>query len=58
MAPTGTIVATAGANANLTYLVATVTRANLATTLGGTGPFTVFAPTNAAFIAFFNFPRK
>jgi uncharacterized surface protein with fasciclin (FAS1) repeats len=32
-------------------LVGAVVSANLATTLSGTGPFTVFAPTNAAFAA-------
>jgi len=32
-----------------TTLVAAVTAAGLAETLSGTGPFTVFAPTNAAF---------
>lgn len=32
-------------------LVAAVTAAGLVETLGGTGPFTVFAPTNAAFAA-------
>lgn len=32
-------------------LVAAVTAAGLAETLSGTGPFTVFAPTNAAFAA-------
>ncbi|KQT83965.1 fasciclin domain-containing protein [Aurantimonas sp. Leaf443] len=34
---------------NLTTLVAAVKAAGLAETLGGTGPFTVFAPTNEAF---------
>jgi uncharacterized surface protein with fasciclin (FAS1) repeats len=48
--PAGDIVATAEANPNLSYLVAAVVQANLATTLSGTGPFTVFAPTNQAFI--------
>jgi uncharacterized surface protein with fasciclin (FAS1) repeats len=36
-------------NNNLTSLVAAVVRADLAETLSGDGPFTVFAPTNAAF---------
>ncbi|WP_246564781.1 fasciclin domain-containing protein [Ancylobacter sonchi] len=34
---------------NLTTLVAAVKAAGLVDTLNGTGPFTVFAPTNAAF---------
>lgn len=37
---------------NLSILVQALTRANLATTLQGTGPFTVFAPTDAAFTTF------
>jgi uncharacterized surface protein with fasciclin (FAS1) repeats len=51
MAPaaTGTVVAVAQGNADLSTLVSAVTAADLAGTLGGTGPFTVFAPTNAAF---------
>lgn len=36
---------------NLTTLVAAVTAAGLVETLAGEGPFTVFAPTNAAFEA-------
>jgi transforming growth factor-beta-induced protein len=36
-------------NNNLTSLVDAVVRADLAETLAGPGPFTVFAPTNAAF---------
>ena len=48
MIETNTIVDVA-INNNLTSLVAAVTRADLATTLSGSGPFTVFAPTNAAF---------
>lgn len=39
-------------NNNLSSLVAAVTRAELATTLSGAGPFTVLAPTNEAFTAF------
>lgn len=51
----GNIVQTAQGNANLSYLVAAVIRAssgatNVAAVLSGTGPFTVFAPTNQAFI--------
>jgi len=51
MAPaaTGTVVAVAQGNADFSTLVSAVTAADLAGTLGGTGPFTVFAPTNAAF---------
>lgn len=44
-----TIVELAQNNANLSTLVAALQRADLVTTLSGTGPFTVFAPTNAAF---------
>jgi len=39
------------ANPNFSYLVAAVVRADLAGALAGDGPFTVFAPTNDAFIA-------
>lgn len=54
--PTGNIVQTAiAANPEFTYLVAAVLRAsqgstNVAGLLSGTGPFTVFAPVNQAFI--------
>ncbi len=41
----------AGNPAQFTVLVEAVVAANLATTLSGTGPFTVFAPTDAAFTA-------
>ena len=44
-----TVVQTAVANPDFSILVEAVTAAGLADTLGGTGPFTVFAPTNAAF---------
>jgi len=47
-----TIVDIASENADLTSLVAALQAADLATTLQGDGPFTVFAPTNAAFDAF------
>lgn len=47
-----TITGLAVATPNLSILVQALTRADLATTLKGTGPFTVFAPTNAAFTAF------
>jgi uncharacterized surface protein with fasciclin (FAS1) repeats len=43
------IVETAVSNDNLSTLVAAVTQAGLVETLQGDGPFTVFAPTNAAF---------
>ena len=52
--PTGpslTITQTAVASANLSTLVTALGAANLAETLNGTGPFTVFAPVNAAFTA-------
>ena len=44
-----TIVETAVATDALSTLVAAVTAADLGETLSGTGPFTVFAPTNDAF---------
>jgi len=43
------IVETAIDNGNFTTLVSALTEANLVSTLQGTGPFTVFAPTDAAF---------
>jgi uncharacterized surface protein with fasciclin (FAS1) repeats len=43
------IVDTAAANENFSTLVAAVKAAGLVETLKGEGPFTVFAPTNAAF---------
>ncbi len=49
MLPTATIVENASKSADHTTLVAAVKAADLAETLSGTGPFTVFAPTNAAF---------
>ena len=48
---TSTIVETAVATDALSTLVAAVTAADLAETLSGPGPFTVFAPTNDAFAA-------
>ncbi len=45
------IVDTAVANGSFKTLVAAVTAAGLADTLKGAGPFTVFAPTDAAFAA-------
>ncbi|SHF76149.1 Uncaracterized surface protein containing fasciclin (FAS1) repeats [Flavobacterium segetis] len=47
-----TITGVAVKNPNLKILVQALTRAELATTLQGTGKFTVFAPTDAAFTAF------
>ena len=38
-------------NSNFSLLATAVVHANLASTLAGQGPFTVFAPSNAAFIA-------
>lgn len=46
-----TIAETAMATPDLSTLVDAVKAAGLAETLGGEGPFTVFAPTNAAFAA-------
>lgn len=43
------IVETAVAAGNFKTLVAAITAAGLGDTLSGTGPFTVFAPTDAAF---------
>lgn len=45
----GTLVEVAQGNADFSTLVAAVTAAGLGETLSGTGPFTVFAPTNEAF---------
>ena len=44
-----TVVEIAAANKDFTTLVTAVKAAGLAETLSGKGPFTVFAPTNAAF---------
>jgi uncharacterized surface protein with fasciclin (FAS1) repeats len=49
MDPAKTIPENASKASNLTTLVAAVKAAGLAETLGGKGPFTVFAPTNDAF---------
>ena len=46
------IVDLAQANAQFSSLVAALERADLVNTLQGTGPFTVFAPTNDAFASF------
>ena len=47
----GTIVDVANADGSFGTLVAAVTAADLVETLSGTGPFTVFAPTDEAFAA-------
>jgi uncharacterized surface protein with fasciclin (FAS1) repeats len=47
----GTIVEVAQSNDDFSTLVQAVVAAGLAETLSGEGPFTVFAPTNAAFEA-------
>jgi transforming growth factor-beta-induced protein len=49
--PTNDIVETAQANGSFSTLITALTEANLVDTLKGTGPFTVFAPTDAAFNA-------
>jgi uncharacterized surface protein with fasciclin (FAS1) repeats len=46
-----TIVGIAAGNENFSTLVTAIKAAGLAETLSGDGPFTVFAPTNAAFAA-------
>lgn len=51
MVPSKNIVENAAGSADHTTLVAAVKAAGLAETLSGAGPFTVFAPTNAAFAA-------
>lgn len=48
-----TVVEIAQQNALFSTLVLAVIKADLATTLSGAGPFTVFAPTNDAFAALF-----
>ncbi len=50
-ASAATIVETAVGNKNFSTLVAALKAADLVDTLSGKGPFTVFAPTNAAFAA-------
>jgi transforming growth factor-beta-induced protein len=49
--PPSDIVAVASANPDFSILVEAVVAAGLVDTLKGAGPFTVFAPTNAAFAA-------
>jgi uncharacterized surface protein with fasciclin (FAS1) repeats len=51
MSPTKNIIENASNSKDHTILVAAVKAAGLVETLQGTGPFTVFAPTNAAFSA-------
>lgn len=48
-APSKDIVDTAVGNSDFSILVSALQKAGLVNTLKGTGPFTVFAPTNAAF---------
>ncbi|NDH46052.1 MAG: fasciclin domain-containing protein [Actinobacteria bacterium] len=50
-AEAGDIVAVASGNPDFSTLVAAIQAAGLVETLQGAGPFTVFAPTNAAFEA-------
>jgi uncharacterized surface protein with fasciclin (FAS1) repeats len=47
--PQQNIMQVAQGNADFSVLVAAVAKANLVTSLSGLGPFTVFAPNNAAF---------
>ena len=57
----GTIVDVAVGNENFSTLVTAVKAAGLVETLSGTGPFTVFAPTNDAFAnvnRYLNLPRS
>lgn len=49
MLPSKNIVENAATSADHTTLVAAVKQAELVETLSGTGPFTIFAPTNEAF---------
>jgi uncharacterized surface protein with fasciclin (FAS1) repeats len=51
MPPMGSIAQVASGNTNFNILVAAVTRADLAGALGGNTPYTVFAPTDSAFLA-------
>lgn len=51
MSPTNDIIDNASQSKDHTTLVTAVKAADLVTTLKGPGPFTVFAPTNAAFSA-------
>jgi uncharacterized surface protein with fasciclin (FAS1) repeats len=47
--PTGNLIQTAAATANLKIVSAALTKTGLATDLSAAGPFTVFAPTDSAF---------
>merc|ERR1711976_428198 len=47
--PVGNAVASVAAESDLSTLVTALTVAELIPTLSGDGPFTIFAPTNAAF---------
>ncbi len=49
-----TVVDIAVDNSNFSILVEAAVKANLAETLAGTGPYTIFAPTNTAFEALFS----
>ncbi|WP_298391597.1 fasciclin domain-containing protein [Flavobacterium sp.] len=51
VAPDNTVTGIASKASDLTLLVKALKKADLATTLQGAGPFTVFAPTDQAFIA-------
>jgi transforming growth factor-beta-induced protein len=51
---TQNIVQTASSDAQFSILTEAITKAGLVSALEGTGPFTVFAPTNDAFNALFN----
>ncbi len=51
LSPEMTVVQNAAGQPELSALVAAIQAASLAETLGGDGPFTVFAPVNAAFAA-------
>lgn len=50
--PDNTITGIAKTNTNLSILVQALVKTNLATTLQSAGSYTVFAPTDAAFVAF------
>jgi transforming growth factor-beta-induced protein len=51
ISPTQDVMQVADATSNLSTLVAAIDAASLRATLAGSGPFTVFAPTNDAFAA-------